>query len=121
MSTWSKIILSSSTDGEGIHVTGTLPSQGTLVHTAVTGAADSLDEIIIYAYNSATTAREISFALGPTTSPNSRYTHTLPAGDKAGLQPVMPGLVLRNSKTVKAYATAANIMILFGWVNRYAT
>ena len=116
-----KDIPSGSTDGQGIPVTGLTPSTGTVFHTAVTGAAGGVDEIVIYAYNSATTAREISFAIGPTTATGSRYTHTLPGQDLAGVQPVMPGLVLRNSKVVKAFVTVADAVNLFGWVNRYAT
>ena len=121
MGTWSKIILSGSVDGQSIVVTGSAPSLGKVIHTAVTGAAASLDEVIIYAYNTVTTAREISFAIGPTTATGSKYTHTLPAVDFGGLQPVMPGLVLRNAKVIKAFVTADSGVQVFGWVNRYAS
>jgi len=50
MGTYSKIILSGSTDGEGIKVTGTTPSKGSVIHTAVTGAAQSLDEVWLYGF-----------------------------------------------------------------------
>jgi hypothetical protein len=121
MGTYSKIILSGSTDGQGIPVTGTTPSQGTTLHTAVTGAADSIDEVWLYAYVGATTAREVSLAIGPTTATGSRLTHTVTAGDKQGLILLYPGLPLRNAKVVKGYATAADIVQIFGHVNRYAT
>ena len=121
MGTWSKIILSGSTDGEGIPVTGLTPSQGTVIHTAVTGVTDSVYEILLYAYSSATVTRELGIAIGPTTATGSRYTHTLPAGELIGLQPVMPGLVLRNAKVIKAFVTVADAVNLFGWVNRYVT
>lgn len=121
MGAWSKIILSGSTDGQGIVVSGSAPSLGITVHTAVTGAAESVDEVYIYAYNVVTTAREILFAVGPTTATGSRFTHTLAAGDLAGLELVYPGLPLKNAKVVKAYVTADAGVILFGYVNRYSS
>jgi hypothetical protein len=121
MGTWSKIILSGSTDGQGYLVTGLTPSTGSLIHTAVTGAAESVDEVIIYAHNTATTASEISLAIGPTTATGSRYTQTITGGDLGGLHPICPGLIIRNETTVKAYVTAVNRVALFGWVNRYAS
>ena len=120
MGTWSKVVLSGSTNGQGVAITGLTPSTGNLIHTPASG--NGLDEVIIYAYNSATTARELGIAIGPTTNVGSRFVHTLPAGDKAGLQPIVPGLTLNATTcTVRMYATAADIINVFGWVNRYAT
>lgn len=121
MGTYSKIVLSGSTDGQGIPVTGTTPSQGTVIHTAVTGAADSIDEVWLYAYGSATTAREISLAIGPTTATGSRLRYEVTAGDFQGLHLIYPGLPLLNAKVIKAYVTAADAVNVFGYVNRYAT
>lgn len=121
MGTYSKIVLSGSTDGAGISVTGTTPSQGTTIHTGVTGAADSIDEVWLYAYNTVTTAREISLAIGPTTNANSRFTHTVTGDDKKGLVLICPGLPIRNGAVVKAYVTAADAVRIFGFVNRFAT
>jgi len=121
MGAWSKIVLSGSVDGQGMVVTGNAPTLGITVHTAVTGAAQSVDEVYLYAYNTVTTAREILFAIGPTTATGSRFTHTLAAGDPAGLELVYPGLPLRNAKVIKAYVTADSGVILFGYVNRYTS
>jgi len=121
MGQWSKIALSGSTDGQGVAVSGATPSTGTVIHTAVAGAAGSMDEVVLYAYNTVTTAVEALVAIGPTTATGSRYTHTLAAAALGGLQPIMPGLVVRNSKTVVCYATADATWNVFGWVNRYAT
>ena len=121
MGTYSKIILSGSTDGQGIKVTGTTPSKGTTVHTAVTGAAQSLDEVWIYGYNAATTAREISLAIGPTTATASQYSYLLPTTVPDGLHLLSPGLVVRNAKVVRAFATADSGVHVFGYVNRFAS
>ena len=121
MGTWSKVALNGSTAGQGISVTGTSPTTGTVLHTPASGGG--YDEVVVYAYNPVTDAREISFSIGPTTSPNSRWTHVLPATPNlAGLQPVVPGLLLTATGSVlRAYATANDAVRLFGWVNRYAT
>ena len=121
MGKWSKILLSGSTDGQGLPVSGATPSTGLIIHTAVTGASDSVDEVVLYAYNTVTTAIEAKVAIGPTTATGSRYIHTLPAGDLGGLQPIVPGLLVRNAKTVVCYATANAKWNVFGWVNRFTT
>ena len=122
MGTYSKIILSGSTDGAGINASGTAPSLGALIHTAVTGAAQSIDEVWLYAYCQVTTARDLGVCIGPTTNVNSRFTYTITADDQKGLYLVMPGMVCRNAALVKAYTTAATGGInVFGYVNRFAT
>jgi len=122
MGTWSKTILSGSTDGEGIKVTGNTPSLGTTIHTAVTGAGTSIDEIYLYAFNSASgLVKELHFAVGPTTATGSRFSESFPSGEFAGLSLVMPGLVLRNAKVVKAFVTADGLVNIFGYVNRFVS
>ena len=120
MGTFSKIILSGSTDGQGIDVTGTTPSAGTVIHTAVTGAADSIDEIYVYAFANVTTAVEVGLHWGATAS-GSRLVYTITGDDLGGLHLISPGLVLRNAKVVKAYVTAVGLAAVFGYVNRFAT
>lgn len=121
MGTYSKVLLSGSTDGAGVVVTGTNPSQGTVAHTAVTGAGTSFDEVWLYAYNTVTTAIELAIAIGPTTATGSRFAHTITGDDLGGLHLILPGLIVRNSVNVKAYVTAANNCVLFGYVNRFAS
>lgn len=121
MGTYSKILLTGSVAGQGIPVTGLNPSQGTVIHTGVTGAAGSIDEVYLYGFNTATLAREISFAIGPTTATGSRYTDVLPAGELAGLQLVMPGLPIQATAVIKAYVTVVGAINIFGYVNRFAS
>lgn len=119
MTTYSRVKLSGSTDGQGISVTGLTPSGGTVLHTAVTGAADSWDEIWLYAYNNATANRELGIAWGAT-AVGSRFVYTI-TGGPGGLVLVAPGLILRNTKVVKGYVTIADAISIFGYVNRAAT
>ena len=121
MGTYSKIVLSGSTDYQGLAVTGSAPSTGLVIHTGVTGAADSYDEVFLYAFNTVTTAVEAYVSVGPTTATGSRFTQTLQAGDLSGLQPICAGLMVRNAKNVVCCATANGAWNVFGYVNRYAT
>lgn len=120
MGTFAKIILSGSTDGQGIDVTGTTPSAGTTIHTGITGQSDAFDEVYLYAYAGATTAREVGIHWGATAS-GSRFVYTIPAGAQDGLHLVVPGLMIRNAKVVKAYATAVGAVAIFGYVHRFAS
>jgi hypothetical protein len=121
MGTYSKIILSGSTDGEGLRLTVTAPSTGLVVHTCVTGAAQSIDELWLYAHSTVSTEIELSYALGPTTATGSRVRHTITADQKRGQILIIPGLVGRNAKEWKCWVTTTDRVNLFGYVNRYAS
>ena len=112
MTTIVKTVLSGSTDGKGIKVVAT-SSAGTTIHTA---HATSEDEIWLYAQNTDTTDRKLTVEWGGTTSPDDLIEYTVKAED--GLYLVVPGLVLTNSKVVKAFCAAANVVIIHGFVNR---
>lgn len=119
MGKWSKILLSGSTAGQGIPVTGTTASQGTILHTGVTGGAGSIDEVYIFGW-AATGGRTISIAIGPTTATGSRFSYTITGADD-GLHQIVPGLPIQATAVVKAWATAADQFNVFGYVNRYVT
>jgi len=121
MGTYSKIILSGSTDGQGIALSVTAPSTGAVIHTCITGAADSIDEMWMYAYSTVTTEIMLNYSLGPTTATGSRISHTITADAKKGLVLIAPGLVGRNAKVLKAWVTTAARCNVFGFVNRFAT
>jgi hypothetical protein len=112
MATYSKIKLSSSTDGKALKIAAT-SSAGDTIHTA---HATSLDEIWIYAYNGHTASVELTLQVGGTTSPDNDIKVTI--GSKAGHVLVLAGLILTNSLIVKAYAATTNVITLQGFVNR---
>lgn len=114
MATFSKRLLSGSTNGEGIKVVQT-STLGTTIHTAVTGTSD-IDEIWLYAVNSDTTARKLTIEFGGVTSPDNLIEYTVPAED--GLYLVCPGLILNNAQVVTAFCATANVVMIYGWVNR---
>ena len=116
MATYTRAELSGSTDGRGIKVAATA-TPGTTIHTAgaVTGD-DNYDEIYLWAVNSDTTARKLTLEWGGTTSPDDTIEQTI--GAESGLVMVAPGLNLQNSLVVRAFAATANVVMLFGFVNK---
>ena len=114
MATYSKVLLSGSTNGKGIKVAATATA-GTTIHTAVAGTS-SMDEIWIYAVNSDSTARKLTLEWGEATAPDGNIELTIPA--ESGLVLVAPGLLLQNSLVVKAFAAAANVVLIHGYINR---
>ena len=106
--------LSGSTDGKGIKVTGTNSGGAVLLHTA---HATSIDEIDILAYNNhATDSILLTLEWGGTTDPDCLIRMTIPP--RVGLIPVVSGLPLSNSLTVKAFAADADDIMCYGRVRR---
>jgi hypothetical protein len=112
--TFTKVVLSGSTNGKQIKVAATATA-GTTIHTA---HATALDEIWLWAVNSDTTARKLTVEWGEATAPDGSIEVTIPA--ESGYLMVVPGLVLTNSLVVKAFAATANVILINGYVNRIA-
>lgn len=110
----SKQKLSGSTDGRMVKVAATA-SAGTTIHTA---HATALDEVWLWAVNSDTAARKLTIEYGGTSSPDDTIEVTIPA--ESGLVLIVPGFILTNSLVVKAFAAAANVVLIGGYVNRIA-
>tara|TARA_A100000172_G_scaffold60505_1_gene39976 strand:+ start:702 stop:1064 length:363 start_codon:yes stop_codon:yes gene_type:complete len=117
MATFTKQELSGSTDGRGIKVTGTATGAAVTVHTAQSGTGDNnYDEVFVYANNSSTAAILVTIEFGGTTDPDDLIEVSVPA--QQGLMLIVPGLVLQNSLVIKAWASVANQVSLFGFVNK---
>ena len=114
MATISKQFLSGSTQGKGIKVVQTATA-GTTIHTAVSGTTD-IDEIWLWAVNSDTVDRKLTLEWGEATAPDGNIEVTIEA--ESGLTLIAPGILLQNSLVVKAFAAAANVVIIHGYVNR---
>lgn len=116
MTTFSKRVLSGSTDGRPIKVAATA-TPGTLIHTA-TATSGEIDELWLWAVNTDSATRKLTVELGGTTSPDDLIEVGVPA--ESGLVLVVPGLVLRNGLVIRAFAAAANVLTIVGYVNRIA-
>lgn len=112
MATYSKLKLSGSTDGKGIDVAATSIGSGTTIHTA---HATSLDLITLFAYNDDTADGLLTIGWGGTSDPDL-FKQTIRA--QAGMVLIVADLPLTNSLVVKAAAAAANVVQIYGYVNR---
>ena len=117
MATFTKKILSGSTDGKAIKVAATATA-GTLIHTGST-TTTTLDEVWIYAVNTSTSSVKLTIEWGEATAPDGNIEVTvLP---EAGLVTVIPGLLLQGNataKVVRAFAGTADVICIHGYVNR---
>lgn len=107
-----RLNLSGSTDGRPILVAAT-STPGTAVHTGVSGSTNS-DEVWLWACNTDTSARTLTIDL--LDAGTNIFTLTIPP--ESGLVLVLPGLSLYGGQALTAYASAANVVILGGYVNR---
>ena len=117
MATYNKIVLSGSTDGRGVLISGTTSGGANTVHTA-SSTATVFDEIWLYAQNTDTTARKLTVEWGGTGA-GDQIEITIPA--ESGLTLVSPGLVMKGNATplvVKAFAATTNVVAVYGYVNR---
>lgn len=118
MATYSKVVLSGSTQGKAIKVNTT--SSATLTVHATGTSSSVIDEVWLYAYNSDTSARLLTIQFGGTTAVDNDIKVTIPP--QSGLTLVAPGLILTGTgaaaNTVYAYAATANVITISGYVNR---
>lgn len=110
-------VLSGSTNGLGIQVTGTATGSTVTVHTAISGTT-SRDEIWLWAVNNDVDSetRTLTIEFGGTSDPANLIIAPVPC--KAGPVLVVPGLPLRNGLVVKAFSDEANDVIIYGYVHR---
>lgn len=116
MATYSKVLLSGSTDGRGIKVTTASPIDGTDTTIHTTPNVDSPDLITLFAYNDDTVPRELHLGWGGTTDPDDFIIQTIP--NKDGLTLVVADLPLQDELVLVASAEAANVIVIYGYVNR---
>ena len=117
MATFTKKILSGSTDGKAVKVAATATA-GTTIHTG-SATATTIDEVWIYAQNNHTSDVALRLGFGGVTDPDDIIEFTVKT--KAGLYLIVPGLVLKGNATaltIKASAGTANVISLSGYVNR---
>ena len=117
MATFTKKILSGSTDGKAIKVAATATA-GTAIHTAST-TTTTIDEIWLYAVNSSASSVKLTIEWGEATAPDGNIEVTILP--EAGLVTVIPGLLIKGNATalvVKAFAGTANVICIHGFVNQ---
>jgi hypothetical protein len=118
MATYSKQLLSGSTQGKPIKVVATATT-GTTVHATGTSST-IIDEVWLYAFNSSTNPVSLTVEYGGTTAPDQNIVITIPP--TSGLTLVVPGLILTGTgaaaNNITAFAGSANVITISGYVNR---
>jgi hypothetical protein len=116
MATFSKSILSGSTDGKQIKVAATATA-GTTIHTGSTTPA-TLHEVWLYAVNTSASDVKLTIEWGGVASPDDHIEYTVKAEN--GLYLIVPGLIVKGNATalvVRAFAATANVICISGYVN----
>lgn len=122
MATFTKTLLSGSTQGKAIKIAATTSgSAGTTIHATGTSASVQ-DEVWLYAYNSSASAVALTIQWGGVTAVDNEIKLTIPS--LSGLTLVIPGLILTGTgsaaNTIAAYAGTTNVITVTGYVNRIA-
>lgn len=110
--------LSGSANGAPIPVAATA-TPGTLVHTAV-NAANSHDEVHLWASNVSGSAATLTIEWGGVTDPGSLLVKALSLPPNSGPTKVALGQSLSGGLVVRAFAGAAGAINLTGHINRIA-
>ena len=59
---------------------------------------------------------KLTLEWGEATAPNGNIEQTVPA--ESGLMLLVPGLLLQNGLTVKAFAGTTNVIVIHGYANK---
>lgn len=113
MATYTKFTLSGSTDGKAI-VVGASATPGTLIHTA---DAIALDELWLWVSNFST-ADQLTVEWGAAGVPGDHLVHIFNVPQATNALLICEGLVITNSKVVRAFSAAGGHLNIFGYVNR---
>ena len=116
MPSYSRQLLSGSTNGRAVPVAATA-TPGTLVHTALSGAA-GFDEVYLWVSNVTASAVPLTLEWGGVTDPSDHAVKQLSIPPNSPPIPIMTGQVLNNALVVRAFAGTAGALNLIGYANR---
>lgn len=119
MTTYTRILLSGSPASGRVIPVAAAATPGTLIHTAVAGAA-SFDEIYLWASNVTAVAATLTIEWGGVTDPGDHMTKTLTIPPNSPPIPIVTGEVLNGALVVRAFSGTASAINLSGYVNRIA-
>lgn len=118
MATFSRILLSGSTSGRAIPVVATATA-GTLIHTAVAGAA-AYDEVYLWVSNVTGSAATLTIEWGGVTDPGDHLTKAYSIPANSGPVAIAVGQVLNGGLAIRAFSGTASALNITGFVNRIA-
>ena len=119
MATYSRVLLSGSTNGKPVLVNQTTQGTAVTIHTAVAGTT-SFDEIYVWCANTTGSAATISILAddGSIVDPDDYYVKALSIPANSPPIPVITGQVLNNTYILKIFASVNNAITFEGYVNR---
>lgn len=118
MASYSRQLLSGSTNGRAIPVAATA-TPGTLVHQAQAGTT-GFDEAYIWVSNVTASAALLTLEWGGVTAPGDHMVNTLSIPPNSPPIPIATGQVLQNNLSVRAFSNVAGALNITGYVNRIA-
>lgn len=118
MATYSRILLTGSTNGKPIIVAATA-TPGTAIHTAASGS-DAFDEIYLWASNITTATATLTIEWGGVTDPGQLMVKALEIPPNSPPIPIATGQVLNGGLLIKVFSGTASAINLTGYVNRIA-
>jgi hypothetical protein len=115
MSTMTTLPLSGSTSGQPIKV-GQTATPGTLIHTA---SATAQDRVFLTVTNTTTSPVAITIEKGGVTSPDNLVVEAfdVPGG---GFPWELPPMQITGGLVIRAFAGTTNVLLVDGFVNRWA-
>lgn len=103
-------VLSGSTNGRQIKIAATATA-GTLLHTVAAGTT-SIEFITLEACNTHTSAVNLTVEWGGTTDPDDLLEISIPAN--RGAYVIVDKRRLQNSLVVRAFASVADVVVMYG-------
>lgn len=116
MATYSRVLLSGSTNGRAIPVAATA-TPGTAIHTAIAGTA-AFDELYLWASNVTAATATLTLEWGGVTDPGDHMVKAISIPANSPPIPIATGQVLNNALLVKAFSGTASAINITGYVNR---
>ena len=116
MPSYSRQLLSGSTNGKPIPVAATA-TPGTTLHAAVAGTT-GYDEVYAWASNVTNASATLTIEWGGTTDPGNHMVKAISIPANSPPIPIITGQVLNNGMTVGAFSGAASAINITGYVNR---
>ena len=116
MATYSRTLLSGSTNGRVIPVAATA-TPGTLIHTALSGTT-GFDELYLWVTNTSTNTVFLTIEWGGVTNPGDHIADTVGVPPNSPPIPIVSGEVLNNGLVCRAFANTASVLNISGYVNR---
>lgn len=116
MPTYSRQLLSGSTNGRVIPVAATA-TPGTTIHTAIAGTT-AFDEVYLWASNVTGAAALLTIEWGGVTDPGDHITKQLSIPANSPPIPIVTGEVMQNGLVIRAFSPTASAINISGYVNR---